>query len=159
MFCKCRIEHCDDSEKCFIVCFPANNDSAHTKKVALTSRIFEWNFAWRSVCTRLNGVYRRNKGRADGRGHTPCPLSIAYLCGSLSSCCSLHADRQSAGPNRAFLTVEVSQQPEPRGGRWEEAESPQLPHRTASLTAARGRSHPHQPMSTVGSLFISFFKS
>ncbi|GLD48333.1 fatty acyl-CoA reductase 1-like protein, partial [Lates japonicus] len=57
-------------------------------------------------------------------------------------------DRQSAGPNRAFLTVEVSQQPEPRGGRWEEAESPQLPHRTTSLTAARGRSRPHQPMPT-----------
>lgn len=50
-----------------------------------------------------------------------------------------------------FLTVEAPQQPEPRGGRWEEAESPQLPHRAAAeRKAARGkRSHPHLTMSTV----------
>lgn len=104
-------------------------------------------------------MYRRDKGRARGRSDAPCPLSISYLCSSVSSCSSLQTDRQSAGRTGLFLTVEVSQQPEPRGGRWEEAESPQLPHRTASLKPARGRSRPHQPMSTVGSVIFPFFYS
>lgn len=126
----------------------------------LTSRIFEWSLVWarcahdRTPCT--GGTRGGPTGGVTRPAH---PLSRVCMCvcSSVSGCSSPQTDRQSAGPDRAFIAVEVSEQPEPRGGRWEEAESPQLPHRTASLKPARGRSRPHQTMSTVRSVSLFNF--
>lgn len=126
----------------------------------LTSRIFEWSLVWarcahdRTPCT--GGTRGGPTGGVTRPAH---PLSRVCMCvcSSVSGCSSPQTDMQSAGPDRAFIAVEVSEQPEPRGGRWEEAESPQLPHRTASLKPARGRSRPHQTMSTVRSVSLFNF--
>ena len=140
---------------------PASRSSTF-EPAALTWRIFEWSLVWarcahdRTACT--GGTRGGPTGGVTRPAHPLYRVCVCvYVCNSVSGCSSPQTDRQSAWPDRAFITVEVSEQPEPRGGRWEEAESPQLPHRTASLKPARGRSRPHQTMSTVRSVrFILF---
>lgn len=119
------------------------------------------NEIWRDarVCIRQKCVCGGTRGGPKGGVRRPAHFAsriCVTVCSAELSC------RQTAsrpGPTGPFLTVEVPQQPEPGGGRWEEAERPQQPHRTAFLKTARGRSRLHQAMSTVWSILIYEFVS
>lgn len=81
----------------------------------------------------LNGVWFDIRSALD---------RTAYTNGTRAGRRALPTPRLSADSRRTvFSTVEVSPKSEPRGGRWEEAESPQLPQ-THSLFGNRKRKGP-----------------
>lgn len=135
------------------------------QRVEWTSKIFWMKFGGvqfeLSETARTGGAgwhHHARAGRGPAHSHHRLILVLAAVGLTLAAVVCRQTGREAGRLSTgACFTVEVTQQPEPRGGRWEEAESPQLPHRTASLTAARGRSHPHRHMSTVGSILSLLF--